>query len=519
MAQEIDKADVDSTVHNIATAKEPSVENKKNQREQQVLEINTQMTALESSIDKLNKKLNTTNRQIKSDVKRLTESDADITEKVADTYKQLGVIETSLENLNAESSKINADLKKVNKQIKTFEKQSAAALNTAIEQQAEINGEFRDSHDAIIKRAEKLSKKVSTISTKLNKSIRDNSKALTALEAKIVSELENIAQASEQRDSDLDGKITSANDEISTQKAKMLMMQKVDEALEKRAAALEDTTSKLIDDSEELRKSTDALDVLTTKLAGEVEALEIHTAQLAAQNAEQQGFIDTLQQKSEELATSLLALARLEKKHVSILGGISLLLLLAIIGLFVFDQYQRNQDGLAQSDRATAVDQQVNQLQGQVQNEQLASQVFEAEIAGLQQNIDSIKQEMQGMNDQVESLDGRVQYLAPLYNFGSDNTIHGSHWLQQLKPEQFSIRIADVSDKQELYEIAQRYNNYFTQELAYFVNSDDQYTLIYGGQFETEQEVVDAVAEMPRFMNFQRIGVVANSEVLAQLKQ
>jgi hypothetical protein len=125
---------------------------------------------------------------------------------------------------------------------------------------------------------------------------------------------------------------------------------------------------------------------------------------------------------------------------------------------------------------------------------------------------------MQGINDQVESLDGRVQYMAPLYNFGSDNTIHGSQWLIQLKPEQYSIKIATVSDQQDLYDIAQRYSYYFDQDLAYFMNAEKQLTLIYGGKFESEQQVNDVLRRMPRYMNNQRHGTISNSQVLQQIK-
>mgnify|MGYP002639696670 FL=1 len=527
MAQENTKLSEDSSAppadNNLVTIQDPGKEN-------QVMEINRQMTALESSITTLTKKLNTTNKQVKSDVNRLTTSDAEITEKVADTYRQLAVIESNFGELSKQSTQITADLKNVNKTIKTFEKSSTEALNLAIDNQSDINGEFRTQHEDLIKRAEKLSKNAKTISTKLTNSIQQNSKALAELEAKVVTDLENIAKSSETRDEKLDDKIKSSNDEIGSQKAKMLLMQSVDEALDKRAALLEQTSAQLIEDSQDLRDSTEILDVLTSKLSADVDALERHTARLAKENIEQQGQIDELKINTNSITRTLLALATLEKKHFRVLAAGSLLLLLAVIASFFYGEYLRDTEQTVEVQRNEVVNEQVANLQNKVEDEQMASQVFYSEILDLQNNLTQVKTELQEkteqfkaeiveMNDSVESLDGRVQYLAPLYNFGSDNTIHGSQWLSNLDAEKMSIKIATVADKQGMYEIAQRYNNYFTQELAYFQTDDKQYTLVYGGNFNDDQQVKSTLRNMPRYINHELIGSISNAEILQQIKK
>lgn len=487
-------------------------------KEKQVMEINKQMTSLEDSIIKLNKQLNSTNKQVKNDVQRLTESDAEITDKVAETYKQLGIIESTFQSLSVESQKINTDLKKVNSTIKAFERSSADALNSAIENQSQINGEFKSNHEEVVERAEKLAKKATSISKKLDKSIKDNSKALTDLEARIVVELETIAQTSEKRDQKLDDKIDTANDEINSHKAKMMLMQSVDEALEKRASALEQTSQQLLADSAALKDTTETLDILTSRLVADVDALEIHTARLQQQNDQQQGVIETLQDKAESLGRSLLALADLEKKHFRALGAFSLLLMLAVIGLFFYGQYARDTESNAEALRNSQVNESITDLQTRVQDEQMASQVFYSEITDLQKDIDSIQDKMLAMNDQVESLDGRVQFLAPLYNFGSSNTIHGSQWMANLDPALNSIKIATVNDKQSLYEIAQRYSHYFTEELAYYSTADNQFTLIYGGNFKDDAVLENALRRMPRYINHQAISVISNADVLELIK-
>ncbi len=508
---------------------------------QQVVEINDQMTSLEGSISTLTKKLNSTNKQIKTDVNRLTTSDAEITDKVADTYKQLAVIDNTFGDLSQQSKKITADLKKVNTSLNSFKKSSKKALSQAVDSQTEVNDTFKQQHDELIKRAEKLSKNAKTISTKLTKSIRENSKALAELEAKIITELENVAQLSQTRDDKLDDKIKSSNAEIKTQKAKMLLMQSVDEALENRTAALEETSDKLVEDSQNLRETTETLDILTSKLSADVDALEAHTAQLAEQNTEQQAQIDELQTNTTSITRTLLALATLEKKHFRVLAGGSLLLLLAVIASFFYGEYSRDTEQAIEGQRNEVINEQVSNLQHKVEDEQMASQVFYAEIIELQNNLTQVKSELQKktdqlnteitqqteqikaemveMNDEVESLDGRVQYLAPLYNFGSDNTIHGSDWLSSLDGSKLSIKIATVTEKQDMYDIAQRYSNYFTDELAYFITADKQYTLVYGGNFTDQEQVNEALRKMPRYINHELISSISNAEVLQQIKK
>lgn len=492
-----------------------------NNKEKQVLEINKQMSSLESSINKLNRQLNTTNKQIKTDVERLTSSDAEISEKVSETYKQLGVFEKSFKDLNDQSSQIHKDLKAVNATIRSLEKESKQSLDDAIEAQSAVNADFRQNHETLIGKAEDLSDKAGKIAKKLDKSIKENSKALTELESRIVQELEVVSQSSQQRDSELD-------DKISQQKAKMLVMQGVDEALEKRANSLEATTKELLKDSRRLKDATNTLDILTSKLSTDVEDLENHTRQLQEQNEQQQAQIDGLNERTDSLGRTLLALANLEKKHFRLLGGISLLLLLALLGAFFYGEYMRDTENVVEAQRNEVVEHRISDLQNRVEDEQMASQVFYQEISNLEQTIDKVKGEMeqatgeieaklQEMNDQVETMDGRIQYIAPLYNFGSNNTIHGSQWLANLNPEHLSIKIATVADKQDLYDIAQRYNNHFTEELAYFMTADNQYTLIYGGQYANDQQLESIMRRMPRYINGQRIEPVANADILAQI--
>ena len=489
------------------------------QREHRVLEINQQMSTLEASIEVLDEKLTSTNQQIQSDVERLTDSDADITERFTSTYKQLGIIEASLQQLSTESGRLNTELEQVNTNIRAFEQEAAAALDNAVETQSEVNDTFRLNHEEIIDRAKKLSQKASELSSRLTNSINENSKALAELEERVVSELETVANASEQRDVELNNRIDSISEGLSNQKAKMLLMQDADAALANRATALETTSDQLTNDSAKLQESTEELNLITDKLGADVEALKAHSRQLAEQNTKQEGFINSLMDRTTILSNSLLALSRTEKMHFNIMSVISLLIILTMVTVYYIYQQQREQDLIMQSTRDMAITQDVVLLQGQLANEQSAKTRLQQEVVDLQQNIVQMEGQIKGMNDQVESLDGRVQYLAPLRSFGIDNTIHGSHWLQQLQPESYSIHVATVADKQDMYDIAQRYNRYFPDELAYYIDQEQRYHLIYGGKFVTQHDAIQTISRMPRYINNQPLWVIANASALAEITQ
>ena len=512
------KANVPFTDDTVLEFKSDS-KTRNDQRENRVLEINQQMSMLEESIEVLDEKLTTTNQQIQSDVERLTDSSADITERFTTTYKQLGIIEASLQQLSTESGRLNTELEQVNTNIRVFEQEAAAALDNAVETQSEVNDTFRLNHEEIVERAKKLSQKASELSSKLTKSINENSKALAELEDRIVSELETVAHASEQRDAELNNRISSISEGLSNQKAKMLLMQDADTALANRATALEATSARLVIDSARLQETTEELNVITDKLGADIEALKAHTRQLAEQNTRQEGFINSLMDRTTILSNSLLALSRTEKMHFNIMSVISLLIILALVAVYYIYQQQREQDLMIQSSRDMAMSQDVVLLQGQLINEQVAKERLQQEVVDLQQNIVHMEGQIKGMNDQVESLDGRVQYLAPLRSFGIDNTIHGSHWLQQLQPDSYSIHVATVADKQDMYDIAQRYSRYFKDELAYYIDQDQRYHLIYGGKFITQQDAIQTIRGMPLYINHQPLWVIANSLALAEITQ
>jgi len=97
-------------------------------------------------------------------------------------------------------------------------------------------------------------------------------------------------------------------------------------------------------------------------------------------------------------------------------------------------------------------------------------------------------------------------------NFGGDNILHGPQWLSELPAEKFMIQLASAADKKELIEIAQRYNNYLTQPVAYYTDANGKHVMVYG-EFDTDVVAQSVMQRMPYRINSERPVVRSVSSV------
>ncbi len=475
-------------------------------------DINRMMDALEQNLDKLDKKLGNSNRKTRKDIRELLASDAEIGDKVAEIYRQLGLVDARFTDLKKDSGTIRQELDRLLDRIESVREQSLQALADSLENQGAINLDLQQAQQSLIERAETLAKKTTALTRRLNKSIKDNSQALTELEARIVSELERVADDSEKRDEALDG-------QLQQHQARMLRLQRVDEALDKRAGQLETLTGQLLDDSETLQQQTEMLSVVTERLNADLEALQLKSARLEVESLRHRGLIEQLQHSGRELGQSLLALGRREDRRFIALSLFGLLLLVALLALFGYGQLQRSEDSLVLEQRAVDTQNQIQDLQTRVLDEQMISRVSGENIHALQQKVAKVEKQLVMVKDQIGSLDGRIGYIAPFSGFGGDNVIHGSEWLSRLDPRKYSIRISGFESKQALFDLVQRYNHYLTQPLGYYPNGRGGYDLVYGGDFADAGEVEENLRWMPGSMDFRPLETVSNRQILSAISR
>ena len=469
----------------------------------QARDINAKINLLEDSLTDLQTELDSINKSVDEGLDQLSNNDLDLTSKVSETYKRLGEIDETYKTLTSISNDIDSEVKKLTVEISEVADQSAAELEKLEASSSAKNIQLNEQHEQLVTRVNGLVKNSAETNAQLTQSIKDNTDALLKLEKEIVTEIESLANVTEERDNELASNLNEAEKEIESGKARMLQLQRVDEALAKRATALEISATELIDKTRAIDSSIELLNTRTDDLAASteklIEASEKHGTLIAA-----------IQDNAVRLALSIKELADTEKTHFKYLSGAFVLALVAIAALYFYQTSVHNDEALVAAERNLMVDQQIAGLQ----QENVTSELSMAEVQDglitlnekLQDEVKALNGKIQTMDDQVQSLDGRVNHISPFSKFGKNSVIHGPQWLVQQPAENMVIQVATVADKDELFEIATRYNRYFKGDMSYYtVNTEkgERYVLIYGN-FKDTSKASDIIYRLPRYINFQR---------------
>ena len=471
-------------------------------------ELNRKIGEIDADLDDLRSELSETNKGVKSRLSHLSEKESDLTTKVSETYQQLGELDNAYKSLASKSAQISQEIKSVSKQlVQVTDKTDSemGALNSGIQ--------------TLIERTDELAKKSKRTTQTLNKSIKDNAKMLSELESQLLTEINTLAANSQQRDDTLDNKtdeisrdLVKAEEEIKSSQARLLKLQAVDQALENRVAIIESTASELTKKSRELSRSTTQLNKRSSELSSAIEELKTQTE-------EHSGLIADLQDRAEQTARALVSLIMLEKKHFRMLGGAIALLVVAMLGFLLYDNAnwsaEQQQNIQLQSDINTNKQQ---LFTTQKQLAELGGQTTETNST-IQQELSNVNQKLTVIGDQVDSLDGRVTNMRPHRSFGNNNVIHSGQWLTQQPANHYTIHLATVTEKQQLYKLAERYHSQLQDELAYLpvtVNQTQKYALLYGN-YPSRHEADTTLNRLPRMIERRRPTVHSMQQVQAFL--
>ena len=455
----------------------------------QVTDINARIGLLESNLSGLQTELDVINKSVDEGLERLSDSDLDLTSKVSETYKRLGEIDNTYKALSIISENIDSEVRKLTAEIGDVATQSAADLENH-------NSQMTEQHEQLLERVNDLVKHSQETNAQLTQNIKHNTDALLMLEKELVAEIDSLASETKRRSDDIEK-------EVEKGKARILQLQAVDDALEKRASSLETTAARLTQTSKELDTSIRLLDTRTDELSTIVDKLLEYSDRHST-------LISALQDKSVELAMSVKALAGTENKHFKVLSGFLVFAILAIAGLYFYHQSEMSHDAILTAERTQVVDQHISRLQqGNMKSAVTIAEVQDNLVAlneKLEDEVKVLNGKLQNLNDQAQSLDGRVSNISPFSQIGSNNIIHGPQWLSQQPADNYAVQVASVTEKNDLYDIAERYNPYLKHELSYFtINSgqSEKYVLVSGG-YTSEAEAASVIRRLPRYVNFQR---------------
>ena len=433
----------------------------------QANDINNKLNTLEDSLDKLQSELDTVNENVEVGLECLNDNDLDLTAKVSETYKRLGDIDSTYQSLSAISNEIDSEVKKLTVEISDVADQTASNLENLETSSLQQYTALTEQHQQLIERVNKLVKNSQDTHTQLTESIEQNTQSLLNLKKQLIGEIDSLTSATQERDDELDAKLSEAEKNIATNSANIIKMQAVDAALDKRASKLEQTTTTLIEQGKAHQVALQQLDDRCFDLDTSVRQLQVKT------NKHEEQIID-LQVTSAVMGRNLAALATKVKQNFWFSSAILLILALMIAGI----SYNQNM---------------INSKDVQ-------------QFAGVKTELATINQKLTTVDDQLSSVDGRLNYTSPFSQFGGDNTIHGPQWLATQAANRFAIQVASTTSKKELYTIAQRYSYYFKQNLSYYklnTTQGERYVLVYGS-FASNAEANSALWNMPQQINFQR---------------
>lgn len=473
-------------------------------------ELNNKIGKIDADLDDLRSELRKTNRRVKSSLSNLSDKGSDLTTKVSETYQQLGALDDAYKSLSDKSATISKDIKDITKQISQVSDKSDSDINL-----------LSEGYQALITRTDELAKKSKQTTQNLNKSIKDNTKMLQELETALVAEIDSLAKTTKERDQNLADRndqlsknLNRAEENIKANQARLLKLQAVDQALEKRVTEVEDTAVNLTKKTRELSRSTTLLDKRSSELSDAIDELRIRSDRHDEQ-------ISTLQDRVEKGARALVSLIMVEKRHFRILGALIALLAVGFLAFMSTEYANWNRasqtDAALQSEIATT---HTRLATTNAQLSQLGNKTLETQKS-MQTEISNINERLVTIGDQVDTLDGRVTQMRPHRTYGNGNVIHGTEWISKQPADNHTIHLATLSDKQEMYKLAERYHTYLNDDLAYLpvtVKNTQGYALIYGN-YSASTEAQSALNRLPRMIDRQRPSVHSMKRVQSFITQ
>jgi len=467
-------------------------------------DINKKITALNTDLEQLRVELSAINNSVEEGLDRLGDTDTDLTAKVSETYKRLGEIDNAYKALLQISSRIDFDIQKLNGDVSTVAEQSSSSIKHLEKSSVAQSNEFVQKNMQVASRVNQLVESSKLTSELLNQKITSTTDNLLHVEKSIVAEIESLSNKTKEKSDSLE-------DSIFANKAKILKLQSVDEAIIRRATTLEISSAELTAKSQHLQASADQLQVSSDMLSTGLHKLMERTGALEELSSRHGTLIGGLKKATSEITDKVTVISDRERKHFNVFASGFLLLLLVTIVIYFVQQDQFDINEMRSVERNLVIDNQMVNLQ---QEQKKSAVVTNDSMAMLENKIDlmhavmqnEIKKEIKqidhtvkNIQDQVQSVDGRFNQASAFSQIGNDNIIHGAHWIADLPRHNFIVQLVYVEDKKTMFEIAQRYNAYLKDSLSYFEVNDNRsakYVLLLGN-YPTRQQAKTAVQALP----------------------
>lgn len=463
-------------------------------------DINTKISSLDSDLAQLRMELGSINNSVEEGLDRLSDTGTDITAKVSETYKRLGEIDNAYKSLIDISSRIENDIQKLNGNVSTVAEQSASGIKSLEQSTLVQSHELVQKNQQVASRVSQLVETSKLTSELFNQKIQSTTDMMLQIERKVVNEIESLSGATKE-------KTELIASSVESNKAKILKLQSVDEAIIRRATTLEISSAELTVTSQRMDSSIGQLALNAEVLSHNLDSLKERTEALEELTANHGSLIGGLQKAASDVSDKLAVLAGRESRHFNLVTSGFLLLLVMTAVIFFYQQHQFALGDANYTERDGVVDSKIVSLQQtQINSEVSMNNSLAALESKMEEQIVQVENKILSMQDQVQSVDGRLNYSSPFSQIGDDNVIHGPQWIAALPQKNFVVQLAYVNDKNTIYEVAQRYNYYLKDSLSYF-QSSEQGAIIYvllSGNYTTRQQAQTAMKSLPGMIERQR---------------
>lgn len=455
-------------------------------------DINEKITSLDADLRQLRAELGIINDSVEEGLDRLSDKDTDLTAKVSETYKRLGEIDNAYKALLKISARIDNEIQKLNGDVSDVAELSASGIKNLEQSTLTQSKEFAEKNQQIVSRVNHLVETSKLTSEMMNQSIHSATERMLQIEKEVVAQIESLSSRTKD-------KTQAIEKTVEQNSANILKLQSVDEAITRRATALEITAAELTARGQYLDSSVEQLQIGSDILASGIKTLKERTSSLEELTNRHGSLIEGLQKAGADISGRLAALSVREGKHFKFATA-GLLLLLVVTAFIYFsqqNQFSANQARVAENSEKLTYLQQVQSGSAVTTTESLAL---------LESKIQQTNNRILAVEDQVQSVDGRLNQSLPFSQIGDDNIIHGPQWIASLPQDNLTVQLAYVDNKDTLYEIAQRYRFKLKDSLAYFNVKEkgaDKFVLL-SGSYNTQQQAMDAVESLPGYIGSQK---------------
>ncbi len=455
-------------------------------------DINKKITSLDTDLTQLRAELEIINGSVEEGIDRLSDKDTDLTAKVSETYKRLGEIDNAYKALLEISSRIDSDINKLNGDVSNVAEQSATGIKSLENSTLTQSKEFAQKNRQVVSKVNHLIETSKLTNEVMRQSVHSSTEKMLQIEKSVIAQIESLSSTTKD-------KTQTIEKAVDHNSARILKLQSVDEAIIRRASALEVTAAELTAKGQYLDSSVEQLQISSDVLASGIKALRERTGALEELTHSHGSLIDGLHKTGADISNKLIALSGRESRHFKFVtaGLIILLVVTAAIYFSQQNQFYFNETKIVEQSEQITDLQQVQAVSNAITNNSLAM---------LESKIQQTNDEMKTMQDLVESVDGRLNQSSPYSRIGNDNVIHGQQWIAGLPQENFTVQLAYADNKDTLYEIAQRYNFQLKDSLSYFKASEKgavKYVLL-SGSYATRQQAMSALGSMPGYIDMQQ---------------